>query len=241
MFTGAFAYADDPSPLPSPEPSYPPHEQYAMIWGGGKKSADAVAALKQYKKDFALFKGAFQTLEAYPMTISGGRIKGLDTNDEVVLLGYCNDEQVKGAIAFYKSFHPAAYAKKIWSDWDDDRCPYPTGFDDPKVGARKKVGKMSLNVVAYGPMTVAFLWNARGEPVQSRKLEVAEANDLTQDIGCKLSLDPAHADVVQAACEARRTHTGGIGTLTGHFKVTAPGGKLRVDWIEEKKVMDSGE
>lgn len=235
------AFAEEATPVPSAAPSYGPHEQYAMIWGGGKRPADAALALKQYKKDFALFKGAFQELEGYPMALSGGRIKGLDTAPEVVLLGYCNDEQVKAAIGFYKSFHPAAYAKKIWSDWDDDRCPYPTGFDDPKIGPRKKAGKQSLNIVAYGPMTVAYLWNARDELVQSRRLEVEEANDLTQDIGCKLSLDPAQADVVLAACEARRTHTGGIASLTGHFKVSAVGGKLSVRWVEEKKVMDSGE
>jgi hypothetical protein len=234
------AFAEDPAPTPSATP-LGPHEQYAIIWGGGKKPADSARALKGFEKDFTIFKGRFQGVDGYPMPISGGRIKGLDSDNEVLLLGYCNDEQVKAAIAFYKSFHPSAYAKKIWSDWDNDRCPYPAGLDVLQVGARKKAGKLTFNVVAYGPMTVAYLWSSKDELLQSKVLEVPEANDLTQDIDCHLSLDLAHSDEVLANCEARRTHTGGIASLAGHFKVSSDSGKLRSSWKVDKKTMDSEE
>ena len=62
--------------------------------------------------------------------------------------------------------------------------------------------------------------------------DLAEANDLTQDIACNLSLDPEQADTVQARCEARRTHTGGMASLQGHFTVSVrERGKLDVEWI----------
>ncbi|RKH13987.1 hypothetical protein D7V97_04400 [Corallococcus sp. CA053C] len=96
-----------------------PRPAQLLIWGGGKDTAEAEAALGRWqerakKKEW---EGTLKVAEGYPRILQSAAVPGLKPGFVVVVLGACEPTAGPKVLETLKAFEPAAYARDVtWAE-----------------------------------------------------------------------------------------------------------------------------
>jgi ankyrin repeat protein len=84
-----------------------------IIWGGGKRPAEAQKWLEGWKAEAADYREWVKLAEGYPSVVESATVAGLKPGFHVALLGVCSPAQTRHALGVLKAFYPGVYARRV--------------------------------------------------------------------------------------------------------------------------------
>lgn len=96
-----------------------PRPVQLIIWGGGKDTAEAEAALGRWQERAKnkVWDGTLKVAEGYPRIVQSDTVPGLKPGFVVVVLGACEPAVGPKVLETLKAFEPAAYARDVtWAE-----------------------------------------------------------------------------------------------------------------------------